>query len=111
MTGQRVSSSQHATSSDRDSLDDAIGDGRVALSDLKETLVGLFGSVLGVPSVNANDDFFSLGGHSLLAFRLVARIKKALQVQVSLDDIFEAPTVGELAALLAERPTSQAGNK
>ncbi|MFE6919900.1 non-ribosomal peptide synthase/polyketide synthase [Nocardia sp. NPDC057663] len=71
-----------------------------------ETVVArVFGEVLGVEQVGADDDFFALGGNSLVATQVVARLGAALGVTVSLKVLFEAPTVTALAARLGAGET------
>ncbi|MCG8312644.1 MAG: amino acid adenylation domain-containing protein [Pseudomonadales bacterium] len=48
-----------------------------------------------LPSRNAS--FFQLGGHSLIATRIINRIRQATDVELPLTDIFEFPTLSELA--------------
>ncbi|MFE3195213.1 amino acid adenylation domain-containing protein [Nocardia sp. NPDC059240] len=60
-----------------------------------------FAEVLGIDEVWREDDFFALGGNSLIATRVVARLSAALGVAVPVRALFDAPTVTDLAALVA----------
>ena len=67
---------------------------------LEHQLIDVWQQVLGVRRVGMHSDFFALGGHSLLAIRLVAKLREALGVEISLRTIYETRTVHGLLGKL-----------
>ncbi|MGX1805265.1 amino acid adenylation domain-containing protein [Nocardia sp. NPDC055321] len=68
---------------------------------VEEAVATVFAEVLGIDRVWRADDFFALGGNSLIATQVVARLGAALRTSVPVRALFDAPTVAELAALIA----------
>jgi iturin family lipopeptide synthetase A len=85
-------------------------------TETESALAAIWVDLLKVERVGINDDFFDLGGHSLLAIKTVSRIRDAFQVDLTLRNLFESPTVAGLAAIIdglswvtgSEAPTSDA---
>src|SRR5207249_1923611 len=65
----------------------------VPRNDVERSLASIFSEVLKVQPVGREDNFFDLGGHSLLAVQVVSRIRRVLDVEVSVRAIFEQPAV------------------
>ncbi|GAE91021.1 long-chain-fatty-acid-CoA ligase [Acetivibrio straminisolvens JCM 21531] len=63
----------------------------------EKKLAQIWQEVLECEKVGVNDNFFELGGHSLKAAILVSRIHKEFNVQISLGEIFKAPTIRQFA--------------
>ncbi len=68
-------------------------------TEVEETLVEIWADVLDLEpeSVGVHDDFFRSGGHSLMATRLLSRVRRHFEVDVSLTDFFARSTLEELA--------------
>ncbi|MEU3511008.1 amino acid adenylation domain-containing protein [Streptomyces longwoodensis] len=82
--------------------DAVAGDGRASRDGQEALLCQLFGEVLGADRVSIDDNFFALGGHSLLATRLLSRIRATTGAGLRVRQLFEAPTVAELAQRLRD---------
>ena len=67
---------------------------------LEAKLVKIWESVLNKQGIGVTDNFFDLGGHSLLVAKLLMRIEQRFDKRLSLANVFQAPTVRQLAAML-----------
>ena len=63
----------------------------------EKLLAGIWSEVLDVKPVGVNDSFFDLGGHSLLAVKITSRVRELFSVDISLQRLFERPTISEMA--------------
>jgi len=71
-----------------------------------ETALGqIWEEILGVESVGTTDDFFDTGGHSLLVVGMVSKIHERLGVELPFAQVFETPTIRDLAAVLVDQAT------
>lgn len=68
----------------------------------EQTLLEIWYDLFNTTEIKVDDDFFVLGGHSLLAGRLAARVEQHLGVEISLHQLFDSPTIRELAAYIDE---------
>ncbi|NMM92293.1 non-ribosomal peptide synthetase, partial [Rhodococcus sp. SRB_17] len=76
---------------------------RAPVTAIEESVATVFAEVLGVPRVGLDDDFFELGGNSLIATQVASRLGVALDMRVAVRELFEAPTVEDLAARMASQ--------
>lgn len=64
----------------------------------EQRIAGILGELLGLDEIGLDDNFFLLGGHSLLGAQVIARLRDAFGVEITLRSLFEAPTVAALSA-------------
>lgn len=67
-------------------------------TEVEAVLADIWTEVLQVNRIGIDDNFLHLGGNSLSAIRIVARIEDSLKLQLSVNRIFEKPTISILAA-------------
>jgi acyl carrier protein len=70
---------------------------RAAITPTQVELARIWGDILGVEEVGEEDSFFELGGHSLRAIPVIAAISTRFGVDLTVQDVFEMPTLGALA--------------
>ncbi|WP_332459822.1 amino acid adenylation domain-containing protein [Nocardiopsis gilva] len=68
-------------------------------------LARLFGEILdldrlGIEEIGVHDDFFMLGGHSMSSMRLLGRIRSEFGAELTIRDVFDAPTVAGIVEKL-----------
>ena len=74
----------------------------------EQLLASAVADVLGVERVGVDDDFFALGGDSLRSVRVAARARR-LGLLVTPMQVFQYPTIAQLAAHVGPVPAGQRG--
>ena len=77
---------------------------------VETALADVFASVLGLPAVGAEDNFFTLGGDSIVAVRVVSAAASA-GWEVTPLEIFDHPTVEGLAAVARSLTNAERGHQ
>jgi acyl transferase domain-containing protein len=67
---------------------------------LEERLTGIWQDLFGIEPIGRDDSFLELGGHSLLAIQIVTQVRSALEADLPVTALFEAPTVAQLAKVV-----------
>ena len=69
-------------------------------SPLEKQLAEIWTEILDLKKIGIHDNFFDLGGHSLLITQLLAKVRNTFEVDLLLKDLFNAPTIAELAEII-----------
>ncbi len=77
------------------------------MTEIERAVALIWTEILQAATVGADDNFFHLGGHSLLAIKMIARVKRTMQLTLSMTAIFEKPVLRDFAALLEQMIRSQ----
>jgi acyl transferase domain-containing protein/acyl carrier protein len=76
-------------------------------NETERNLAEIWQEILGIEQVGVFDNFFDLGGDSLLASQLITRLEKAFDVDMSLRNLFAAPTVADLSVVVLQKQAEQ----
>lgn len=68
---------------------------------IEKRVAAIWRELLRLQRIGVDDDFFALGGHSLLGVQLIARLRAAFEREISLRDLFAAPTIAAVARNLS----------
>ncbi|WP_019031062.1 non-ribosomal peptide synthetase [Salinispora arenicola] len=66
-----------------------------AWSETQRTLAAIWRTLLDVPEVGLDEDFFALGGNSILAIRVIAAAEE-IGIEIPLTTLFGTPTIREI---------------
>ncbi|CAM5480912.1 Carrier domain-containing protein OS=Lysinibacillus sphaericus OX=1421 GN=LS41612_16120 PE=3 SV=1 [Lysinibacillus sphaericus] len=72
-------------------------------TDIEKQLVEIWSDVLQIRKIGILDNFFEVGGHSLKATILTSRISKNLHVSITLQEIFENPTIKSISQIIEKK--------
>jgi NAD(P)-dependent dehydrogenase (short-subunit alcohol dehydrogenase family)/acyl carrier protein len=65
--------------------------------EVERKLLELWRNYFGKPEITMDDDFFSIGGDSLKALTMIGRIHKMLNIDISIQEFFNRPTLRKLS--------------
>ncbi|MBL4658905.1 MAG: non-ribosomal peptide synthase/polyketide synthase, partial [Alcanivoracaceae bacterium] len=76
---------------------------------IEQTLVTIWSALLKIPqeTISTEDNFFELGGHSLLITQMLHAITEQLTVQLPIKNVFQTPSIKQLAKLIDEESLPQ----
>ncbi|AGB20799.1 amino acid adenylation enzyme/thioester reductase family protein,thioester reductase-like protein [Mycobacterium sp. JS623] len=66
----------------------------------EDVVAGIYAQVLGIERVGTDESFFDLGGDSISAMRVVAALNTALDANLAVRTLFDAPSVSSLSRRL-----------
>lgn len=66
-------------------------------SPVEERVSEIVAALLGIARISRQDNFFNLGGHSLMGAQIIAKVRDAFGVELSLRTLFDRPTVAAIS--------------
>ncbi len=78
---------------------------------VERDVAAIWRELLGIEQPGIHDDFFELGGHSLVGAQVVARVRKAFEVELSLRALFDTPTIAGMALAIVQARAESMGDE
>lgn len=69
-------------------------------NETESVIAGIWEEIFGIEQLGIHDKFFDLGGSSLLAIQLINQLRNAFGMDVSVNIVFERPTISDMAEAL-----------
>lgn len=69
-------------------------------NEIESKIADIWQLIFGVTLIGIHDSFFELGGHSLIAIQLLDKLHQVFQVEISIKQLFETPTIADLSKLI-----------
>jgi amino acid adenylation domain-containing protein len=74
----------------------------VPQNSLQRAIAEIWEKTLGASNLGIYDDFTEMGGHSLLGMRICARIRTLFEVNFTVANLFESPTIAGMADFISK---------
>ncbi|MDZ8065208.1 MAG: beta-ketoacyl synthase N-terminal-like domain-containing protein [Nostoc sp. DedQUE08] len=75
-------------------------------NEIEQKIAIVWQELLGIKQIGIHDNFFQLGGDSLIAVQVVSRLRNTFSIQLTVTNLFEFPTIAEIAPKLEKEPES-----
>lgn len=69
-------------------------------NETQKILLEIWETLLGIPGIGIDDNFFEIGGHSILAAQMLADFEKQTGKRIPLAEMFTAQTIRQLAGIV-----------
>lgn len=79
-------------------------------TNLEQDLAHIWEERLGAARVGIDDNFFELGGDSLMATQILSRMRRMLGLAVTMNEMFDRPTIRDLATWLEQTQRAQSSS-
>ena len=76
-------------------------------NETEEQLLEIWKELLGYSHIGLHDSFLDLGGNSLLATRLITRVRDRFNINLSIRDFFNTPTIKQISEIVIQQAANE----